>query len=142
MKTAHILYNSKTGTTEKYAREIGAFLEGHGVTALVESIFACDPEKLTQANVVLLGCWTSGLMVIFQRPERTWVEFARTLPDLHGKKILLFTTYALATGSMFREMRKHLRCESKDILMELKSRNGELNPIQKDILTKLIKENL
>ena len=106
-----------------------------GITSKVVSIFKFDPQDLEGVDIVLLGCWTSGLMIIFQHPERTWVEFAKTLPNLHRKKIILFTTYALATGTMFSGMKKHLKCNSEDIVLELKSRNGQLNDNHKQQLT-------
>ncbi len=140
MKHALVLYNSKTGTTERFAGEIGDFLSREGVSAKVVSIFKFDPQDLARADIVLLGCWTSGLMIVLQHPERTWVEFAKTLPNLHGKKIVLFTTYTLATGSMFSGMKKHLRCDAEDMILELKSRDGRLVTMQRTDLTKIIME--
>jgi flavodoxin len=140
MKHALVIYNSKTGTTEQFAAEIGDLLSKSGIGSKITSIFKFNSDDLVGTDLVLIGCWTSGLMVILQHPERTWVEFAKTLPDLHGKKIVLFTTYAIATGSMFRNMRKHIRCQPSDIVLELKSRNGQLDARQRDLLSTLAKE--
>ena len=63
------------------------------------------------------------------------VEFSEKLPELNDRKIILFTTYRIATGSMFRKMKERLKCDSKFIGLELKSRNGKLNEIDLDILT-------
>lgn len=135
MKKALVLYNSKTGTTKRFALEISEFLKKNNLDTTVASIFEFDPNDTGDAEYVLLGCWTSGLMILLQRPERVWVEFSKQLPDLSGKKIGLFTTYAIATGSMFKNMRKHVRCNPNDIVMELKSRNGELTePTKKRLL--------
>ena len=140
MKRALVLYNSKTGTTERFAKEIGDFLLREVITSKVVSIFKFDPQDLEGVDIVLLGCWTSGLMIIFQHPERTWAEFARTLPNLHDKKVGLFTTYTLATGSMFREMKKHLRTRFGAITLELKSRNGHLNDNHKRQLSSFLQK--
>ena len=126
MKRALVLYNSKTGTTERFALEIGDFLSHEGIDARVVSIFKFKPQDLDGVDIVLLGCWTSGLMIMLQHPERTWVEFARTLPNLGGKKVGLFTTYTIATGSMFKEMKRHLKTNPDGIHLELKSRDGHL----------------
>jgi flavodoxin len=126
MNRALVLYNSKTGTTERFAGELGEFLSSQGITAKVTSIFKFEQQDLDGIDFVFLGCWTSGLMVVFQRPERTWIEFARTLPDLGNKRIALFTTYALATGSMFDQMKKHIKYGRQHINVELKSRDGHL----------------
>lgn len=126
MKKAIVLYNSKTGTTEKLAGEIRDFLNEKGLESQVASIYSFNSDDLRNVDFVFLGCWTNGLMILLQHPERTWVEFARTLPNLSGKKIGLFTTYTIATGSMFRKMREHVKCNPGDILAELKSRDGHL----------------
>lgn len=135
---ALILYNSRTGTTERFAEEIGDFLLRQGIDSKVASIFKFSPQDLEGVDIVMLGCWTSGLMITFQRPERTWTEFAGTLPNLRDKKVGLFTTYTLATGSMFREMKKHLRTSSGEITLELKSRNGHLNDDHKEQLSSFL----
>ena len=140
MKRALVLYNSKTGTTERFAREIGDFLSHEGIASEVVSIFIFDPDDFAGIDIVFLGCWTSGLMIVLQHPERTWVEFAKTLPNLQRKKIALFTTYTLATGSMFSGMKKHLKCSSEDIVLELKSRDGQLTAAQRNHITKFLKE--
>ena len=135
MKKALILYNSKTGTTKRFALEIAEFLKKKNLDTTVASIFEFESNDTGDFEYVLLGCWTSGLMILLQRPERVWVEFSEQLPDLGGKKIGLFTTYTIATGSMFKQMRKHVQCNPNDIAMELKSRNGELiEPIRKRLL--------
>ena len=131
MKHALVLYNSRTGTTERFAREIGDFLSREGVSVNVVSIFKFNPQDLARADIVLLGCWTSGLMIILQHPERTWVEFAKTLPDIRDKRIGLFTTYALAAGSMFKRMEQHVNMRSDGVELELKSRDGHLHDTHK-----------
>jgi hypothetical protein len=58
----------------------------------------------------------------------------RRLPDLSAKKIGLFTTYMVATGSMFRGMRRHLRCTPADVRLALKSRDGKLSESHRSAL--------
>ena len=62
MKTS-IIYNSHSGTTKAYAEEIGNFLTGHGQECRVSSIEDYDREFLDLSDLVLLGCWTSGLPI-------------------------------------------------------------------------------
>jgi len=126
MKKALIIYNSKTGTTKKFGNEIGAVCAQNGLDHKVLSIDEFNPDALADVDYLFLGCWTHGLMIFLQHPDTNWVEFAKSLPELKGKKIALFTTYKISTGSMFRKMRKLVKCESKDIVLEMKSRNGNL----------------
>ncbi|MBN2520720.1 MAG: hypothetical protein JXB17_09470, partial [Bacteroidales bacterium] len=65
-------------------------------------------------------------------------EFAKQLPDLNRKKIGLFTTYKVATGSMFQNMKKRLSDKIDEVSIEIKSRNGELSEMDKILLEKFI----
>jgi flavodoxin len=126
MKKALIIYNSKTGITKKFGQEIENFCNQNGLKTEFVSIDEFRKEALTGIDYLFLGCWTSGLMILLQHPDQLWVKFADSLPEIKGMKIVLFTTYKLATGSMFKKMKAHIKCEPTDIVLELKSRNGKL----------------
>ena len=129
MEKAVILFNSRTGTTGNYAREISKYLEAKGIEIQISSIqgYKYNQEMLDQAKYVFLGCWTSGLMVVLQHPENVWKEFAATLPNTLEAKLALFTTYKILTGSMFRNMSKEVDGKFAKPSLELKSRNGSLS---------------
>jgi flavodoxin len=141
MKSALILYDSKTGTTARFATEIGKVLEIAHIRTKTCSIFEFEPSDLAPSDIVLLGFWTNGLMLLFQHPERVWIEFAKQLPDLSGKKIGLFTTYLIATVSMFKKMEHQIRTGTDSIGLRLKSRNGTLNDSNRKELVRFIGEN-
>jgi flavodoxin len=134
MATATVVYRSATGTTRRLAEEIGAHLTARGVTTTVASVGECDPSSLAGVDLVLLGCWTSGLFVVAQHPDEPWKAFVRDLPALDRSKVGLFTTYKLATGSMFARMRDALGGRVRGIELELKSRNGHLSDAGKALL--------
>jgi flavodoxin len=138
VKTALIVYRSRSGTTRRLAEEIGAFVAARGVTPTVVSVGDCDVKRVNEADYVLLGCWTSGLMVIAQHPDQPWIDFARDLPAIPNARVGLFTTYKLATGSMFGQMRKHLAGKVPAIDLELKSRNGQLSEQNKRDLERFL----
>lgn len=127
MKKALIVYHSHTGTTKKFAERIAGYLEQKQVECKVTDTSGCTNEMIQWADCLLLGCWTSGLFFFLQGPEIVWKKFAAQLPDLSEKHVGLFTTYKIATGSMFKNMRKSLGAKATSKL-ELRSRNGELNP--------------
>ena len=101
---AFVTYLSKTGITRKYASEIDAALRANQVESTMQNIHDADPADAGTSDLVLLGAWCHGLFIVLQHPDKSWVEFARQLPDLSGKKVALFTTYKLATGSIFKKM--------------------------------------
>lgn len=138
MKKAAIVYRSRTGTTRRLAEEIGAFLATRNVEPIVVSIADCDVRALGDVDYLFLGCWTSGLMVVLQRPDQSWIEFVHSLPPIAGPRVGLFTTYKLATGSMFAQMRKHLASRIPAIGLELKSRSGRLSEADKQALERFV----
>ena len=114
MKTS-IIYNSHFGTTLAYAEEIGNFLSGKGIECKISSIDDYDKEYLRSSDLVMLGCWTNGLMIFAQHPDKAWKKFVEEMPDIRKKTLALFTTYKIATGSMFRKMEKILSEKSTKI---------------------------
>jgi flavodoxin len=127
MKKALIIYNSKKGTTKKFGNEIGNFLNSKNIISKVIPIYDFNENEISGYDYILLGCWTSGLFVCMQHPQQDWIDFSKKLPNLKNKKVGLFTTYKLATGSMFRKMKLHLQNKIDNISLELKSRNGKLS---------------
>jgi len=138
MKTAVIVYNSKTGTTKKYAEEIASYLKSKGISIRISSIQAFQGNLLSDSDFVFLGSWTNGLMFILQHPDREWKDFAAKLPSVPDVKVALFTTYKILTGSMFRNMYKQLKGKFAPPSLELKSRNGSLSENDKQALENLI----
>ena len=139
MKTAVIIYHSKTGTTKKYAEEIASYLKSKEISIRVSSIQAYQEDLLDNADYVFLGCWTNGLMVILQHPDGEWKDFAAKLPSMPDVTVGLFTTYKILTGSMFSNMYKQLKGKCAAPSLELKSRNGLLSAADKEKLDSIIK---
>lgn len=127
MPTATVIYRSASGTTRRLAEEIGAHLESRSINTTVRSVGDADPASLAGVDIVLLGCWTSGLLVVAQHPDEPWKAFVRQLPALGQGRVGLFTTYKLATGSMFAKMRAALAGKADRVDLELKSRDGHLS---------------
>ena len=138
MPTAAVVYRSATGTTRRLAEEIGAHLETRGITTTVQSVGDADPVALAGVDLVLLGCWTSGLLVVAQHPDAPWMAFVRDLPALGPARVGLFTTYKLATGSMFGRMRTALAGKADRIDLELKSRDGHLSDAGRQALDRFL----
>ena len=140
MATAVVVYRSATGTTRRYAEEIGAHLASRAISVKVQSVGDCDPASLADADFVLLGCWTSGLFVVAQHPDEPWLAFVRALPLLTRPRVGLFTTYKLATGSMFGRMRAALApyAGTIDRGVELKSRGGRLSDADRTALDRFL----
>jgi flavodoxin len=137
MKAA-IIYQSKTGTTKKYAEEIESYLQNKGIEATLISIQEYKDEMIQNIDYLFLGCWTSGLFFFLQHPDKEWVEFAKKLPKTLSPKLALFTTYKLLTGSMYGKMYKHLKGKFQKHAIELKSKYGKLSIDDKSVIDKFI----
>ncbi len=126
MSTAAIVYCSATWTTAGLAEDIDRHLRERGIESRVAAFGEIDTASLADVDYLFLGCWTHGWFIVNQHPEQAWVDWTRELPVLERPRVALFTTYKLATGSMFSRMRGALRHKAPRIGLELKSRNREL----------------
>jgi flavodoxin len=138
MKRAVIVYRSRTGTTRRLAEEIGRFLASRDIEPRVVSVGDCDVQALRDVDFLLLGCWTSGLMIVGQHPDQPWIDFAREIPSTTVPRVGLFTTYKLATGSMFAQMRGHLAGRLPAPRLELKSRSDTLSESNRRALERFV----
>jgi len=139
MKKAVIIYNSKKGTTRKYAEQIGVYLSTKGLNAQVLSIDNYSHKFIQNTDYLFLGCWTNGLMFFLQHPEKVWQDFISQLPEKLAIKTALFTTYKVLTGSMFKKMRRHLNGKIDSCTTEIKSRNGLLSEKDKETIDDFIR---
>lgn len=132
---ATILYSSRRGKTASFAREIAMHLWSQGLSVSLCSIGDFTPEKMNECQLLVLGCWTSGWFVVNQHPNRRWVQFAQDkLTAPLPPHLLLFTTYKLHTGSMFRNMKRQLTLRPNQSVQTLKSKTGILTEEQKKSL--------
>lgn len=135
-----ILYQSKKGHTAGYARAMAMYLWSQGMSVSYSSISDFKAEQLRDCDLLMLGCWTSGWFVVNQYPNDLWVEFAKKLPSQLPPKLILFTTYRFHTGSMFRNMKKHLHLKGVKLLDTLKSKTGILGQVERELLDKYVAE--
>lgn len=133
-KKAAIIYHSKRGKTQKYAAEIAFYLKKKGIETNVISIQKFKNNDIAGVDYIFFGCWTSGLFLFLQHPEKEWIQFAKSLTQNLTAKSALFTTYKLKTGSMFSNMKKHLQGKTLDASLVLQSRDGELSEFHKNLI--------
>lgn len=105
MKAA-VLYYSHKGKTAGYAREIAMYLWSKGLNVSLSSISDAVPEKLSDCDFLVSGCWTCGWFVVGQHPHKRWKAFSRRIRGLvKAERTLFFTTYKFRTGSMYTCMK-------------------------------------
>lgn len=138
MKKAIIFYNSKTGTTKNYAQKIDEYLQTKQIETLCFPVKEYRDSLLENTDFLLLGCWTKGLMVIFQKPDKIWSDFAQKISVPKNTKVALFATFKIRTGSMFKNMAKDLNHAGNLSFPKIKSRDGKLSEKDKTVLDEFI----
>lgn len=138
MKKAVVFYQSKTGTTKGYAKEIEEYLRKKQIEARSFHVNEYSDELTEDIDYVLLGCWTKGLMVILQKPDNEWTDFVKSINLPDSSRVALFATYKIRTGSMFRNMAKPLKNDHNNIIPKLKSKDGKLSETDCAVLDEFI----
>jgi len=124
---ALIVYHSRKGTTRKFAEKIAEKLFSKNVEVITKDIEKTTHSDLENCDILYMGSWTNGRFLFNQKPAHEWVNFAEKLPKADNKKTVLFTTYSLKTGSMFRNMKKYILPKGYKVIGSMKSRNGKMN---------------
>ncbi len=127
MKVA-IVYDSSTGTTKAASEAMQKVFEGAGHECSVTPVQAADPATTAQAELVCLGSWTKGLFFILQKPTPLMVDFAGRMPDLAGKKALVFCTYKIATGKTLSKLAQPLAAKGADVTARFRFRGPTPDP--------------
>ena len=131
---ALIVYYSKNGTTRKFAEAIAYQVKKRVDHIKIKSIEEVSLQDVIHCDLLYLGCQTSDMFVFNQKLGKPWVDFVSKLPDLESKTTVLFTTYRLTTGSMFRKMKEILAPKGFDVIGCMKSRNGNFDYFSNGVL--------
>jgi len=117
-----IIYDSSTGTTAKAAEAMGKTMEERGHQCRVQSISQADPAEVSEADLICMGTWVKGLLIIMQHPTEGSMKFIERLGNLNGKKAMVFCTYKLAAGSTLRQMSTALEGKGANVEGQFKYR--------------------
>ncbi len=99
---AVIIYNSLTGTTEKAAHRIASEMRALRIEATPVAIGDVHEDDLTDADLVIVGTWTDGIIVVGQKPAGA--RKIRALPLLAGKRAVVYCTYAVDPGQTLEKL--------------------------------------
>jgi flavodoxin I len=92
-----VIYESLTGNTRRAAGLIGGQLAAGGLDVInLSPANAVDLQALSAAELVVVGTWTDGMLVVGQRPGRA--GRLQQLPAMRGKRAVVYCTYAINPG--------------------------------------------
>lgn len=98
-----VIFDSRTGNTERAAGLIGAGLSSAGAAVKIYSIDEVDLGALARADLAVIGTWTGGLFFFGQHPGGAG-KIATALPDLWDKATFAYVTYAINAGPAASKM--------------------------------------
>jgi hypothetical protein len=111
---AVVIYESLTGNTAKAGRAIAAGLTAEGMPTRAFPITKIDYQALADADLVIVGSWVDGLIVVGQRPGRLGRIKAR--PALAGKRAVVYLTYAIDPGRALQKMSDAVAARGAEVL--------------------------
>ena len=124
---ALVVFDSKAGTTKKFANQIVEKIKKSQHEVIIKDIDATNASDVANCDLIYMGSWTRGHFIFGQKPSENWVNFVSRMPEMIDKKTVLFTTYTLATGSVFRNMKKHVLPKGFKVIGSMKSRSGKID---------------
>ena len=108
-----VIYESLTGNTKAVAGYIVDELQQRGWNAGACSTKSIDLASLQQADIVVVGTWVDGLLLVGQRPGGRG-HLAR-LPLLGGKPTYAYVTYAIHPGKTLDKLTAVLEAQGADV---------------------------
>ena len=111
---AVLIYESLTGNTAKAGRAIAAALSAEGIPTQAFPIKAIDYQALSDADLVIVGSWVDGLILVGQRPGRA--GRIKALPALSGKRAIVYLTYAIDAGKALHKMSDAVAARGAEVL--------------------------
>jgi hypothetical protein len=111
---AVVIYESLTGNTAKAGRAIAAGLTAEGIPTRAFPIKQIDYQALSDADLVIVGSWVDGLIVVGQKPGR--VGRIKAMPALAGKRSVVYLTYAIDAGHALQKMSDAVAARGAEVL--------------------------
>jgi hypothetical protein len=133
---AVVIYESLTGNTAKAGRAIAAELTAHGLPTQAFPIKHIDYQALSEADLVIVGSWVDGLVVVGQRPGR--VGRIKAMPALAGKRAIVYLTYAIDPGHALQKMSDAVAARGAEVLGGQIIRRDKLAEGVADFVTRVL----
>jgi hypothetical protein len=111
---AVVIYESLTGHTAKAGHAIAEGLTAAGMPTQAYPIKQIDFQALSEADLVIVGSWVDGLVVVGQKPGR--LGRIKGMPALAGKRAVVYLTYAIDPGKALQKMSDAVAARGAEVL--------------------------
>jgi len=133
---AVVIYESLTGNTAKAGQAIAAQLSGAGLPTRAFPITKIDYQALQDAELVIVGSWVDGLILVGQRPGR--MGRITAMPALAGKKAVVYLTYAIDAGKALQKMSDAVAARGAEVLGGTRIRRDKLDDGVADLVDRVL----
>ena len=134
--TAVVIYESLTGNTAKAAKLIAEGLTARGLPTAAYPVDGINFQALSDAEVVIVGGWTDGLIFLGQKPGRAWRLSA--MPAIAGKKAVVFATYAVDPGKVLDKLVAIVEARGAEVLGGMTIRRGRIEESAADFVDRVL----
>lgn len=111
---AVVIYESLTGNTAQAGQLIAEELTRFGVEAVACPITMVNLPALSEAELVVVGSWTDGLVFAGQKPGRA--GRLMKMPVIDGKLAAVYCTYAVKHGKTLPKLERIVRMRGGSVI--------------------------
>ena len=111
---AVVIFESRTGNTQRAAEMIGGELRSAGYDVAVRPVHGLKLTEIAEADLLAVGTWVDGLVLFGHRPGGT--AKLMTLPSLHHKPVAAFATYKWYPGNCIDQIADLLAYKGADVI--------------------------
>jgi len=103
-----VVVDSPGGRTRSVAEALGGAFADAGAAVSVYRVQDAAPAVIVDADLLVVGTWTEGLVVANVGPSRAIRRWIAALPPLDGVRAVTFCTYGVAPKGTIAIMRREL----------------------------------
>ena len=111
---AVVIFESRTGNTQRAAEMIGGELRQAGYDVAVRPVHGLKLTEIAEADLLAVGTWVDGLVLFGHRPGGT--AKLMTLPSLHHKPVAAFATYKWYPGNCIDQIADLLAYKGAEVV--------------------------
>jgi hypothetical protein len=133
---AVVIYESLTGNTAAAGQAIAASLTAAGVPTTAFPVGQINHQALSRAELVIVGTWVDGLILVGQRPGR--MGRISSLPTLADKKAVVYVTYAIKAGKALQKLSDAVAARGADVIGGQTIRRDRLDAGVEDLVDRIL----
>ncbi len=135
---AVVIYESLTGNTARAGRLIAEQLTARGITTAAYPITNPDYQVLSEADLVIVGSWTDGIVIAGQKPGRSWR--IKKMPAISGKKAVVYATYAIDAGKVLDKLVALVEGRGAEVLGGMTIRRDRIEQSTAELVDRIVEE--